>query len=127
MKPTLIASLFIFAATSALAAGAPNLTGQWTVHNSIAGNESDQVCTFVQTETKLTGVCKGTDKEVQITGSIDGNKVTWKFDSDFDGAPITLTYTGALDDAGKIAGSVDVEPFAVTGDFTATPSKKAGE
>jgi len=55
MKPTLIASLFIFAATSALAAGSPSLTGQWTVHNSIAGNESDQECKFVQTETKLTG------------------------------------------------------------------------
>jgi hypothetical protein len=52
MKPTLIASLFIFAATSALAAGSPSLTGQWTVHNSIAGNESDQECKFVQTETK---------------------------------------------------------------------------
>ena len=127
MKPTLIASLFIFAATSALAAGAPTLTGQWTVHNSIAGNESDQECKFVQTETKLTGTCKGTEKDVLITGSIDGNKVTWKYDSEFNGSPLTLTYTGALDDSGKIAGSVDVDPYGVTGDFTATPSKEAGK
>ena len=127
MKITLIASLFILTATSALAAGAPNLTGQWTVHNSIAGNESEQVCTFVQTDNKLTGACKGTDKDVQITGSIDGNKVTWKFDSDFDGSPITLTYTGTFDDSGKIAGNVDVDPFGVTGDFTAVPSKVASK
>jgi hypothetical protein len=127
MKMSLIASLLIFTATSALAAGAPNLTGQWTVHNSIAGNESDMECKFVQTDAKLTGSCKGTEKDVQITGSIDGNKVTWKYDSDFDGSPITLTYTGTLDNSGKIAGNVDVDPFGVTGDFTATPSKEAGK
>jgi hypothetical protein len=127
MKIPLVPSLLLFAATSALAAGAPNLTGQWTVHNSIAGNESDQECKFVQTETKLTGTCKGTEKEVQITGSVDGNKVTWKYESEYNGSPLTLTYTATLDDSGKIAGTVDVDPFGVTGDFTATPSKEAAK
>ena len=94
MKITLFASLFLCAATSALAAGVPNMTGQWTIHNSIAGNESEMECKFVQTEAKLTGSCKGPEKEVQITGSIDGKKVTWKYDSDYNGTPITLTYTG---------------------------------
>ena len=127
MKMTTIPSLLLFAATSALAAGAPNITGQWSVHNSIAGNESDQECKIVQTETTLTGTCKGTEKEVQIKGSIDGNKVTWKYDSEFNGSPLTLTYKGTLDDSGKIAGSVDVDPFSVTGDFTATPAKESGK
>jgi hypothetical protein len=124
MKIASVVSIFILTATSALAAGAPNLTGQWSIHNSIAGNESDQECKFVQTETTLTGTCKGTDKELQITGSIDGNKVTWKYDSDYNGTPLTLTYKGTIDDAGKITGSVDVDPFSVTGDFTAIPSKE---
>jgi hypothetical protein len=125
MKMTLIASLIILGASSALAAGSPNLTGQWTIHNNIAGNESDQECKFVQTETKLIGTCKSDEMEVQITGRIDGNKVTWKYESEYNGSPLTLTYTATLDDSGKIAGSVDVDPFGVTGDFTATPSKKA--
>ena len=123
MKMTMLPTLLLFAAASALAATAPNFTGPWTIHNSIAGNESDMECRFVQAENKLTGSCKGTEKDVQITGSIDGNKVTWKYDSDYNGTPITLTYTGAIDDSGKIAGSVDVDPFGVTGDFTAAPSK----
>ncbi len=127
MKITLLASLFVFAATSALAATSPSLTGQWTVHNSIAGNESEMECKFVQTESKLTGSCKGTEKDFQITGSIDGKKLIWKYDSDYNGTPITLTYTATLDDSGKIAGSVDVDPFGVTGDFTATPSKAAAK
>jgi hypothetical protein len=36
---------------------------------------------------------------------------------------LTLVYTATLDDSGKIAGIVEVQPFGVTGDFTATPSK----
>ena len=124
MKKLLATTALLFA-SAAFAAAAPNLTGQWSVHNSIAGNESDQECKFVQTDNKLTGTCKDNEKDVQITGSIDGNKVTWKYESEYNGSPLTLTYTGTLDDSGKIAGNVDVDPFAVTGDFTAVPSKKA--
>lgn len=124
MKKLLVFSALLISST-AFAAGTPNLTGQWAVHNSIAGNESDQDCKFVQTDNKLTGSCKDTEKEVQVTGSIDKNKVTWTYQSDYKGTPLTLTYTGTLDDSSKIAGSVEVSPFGVTGDFTAVPSRKA--
>ena len=126
MKKLLVFSALLISST-AFAAGTPNLTGQWTVHNSIAGNESDQDCKFVQTDNKLTGSCKDTEKEVQVTGSIDKNKVTWTYQSEYNGTPLTLTYTGTLDDSSKIAGSVEVSPFGVTGDFTAVPSRKAGK
>jgi hypothetical protein len=127
MKSTMLSVLLVLASATALAATVPNLTGSWTVHHSIAGNESEMECKFVQTEAKLIGSCKGQDKEVQITGSIDGNKLTWKYDSDFNGTPITLTYVATLDDSGKIAGSVNVDPFGVSGDFTAVPSKVAAQ
>jgi hypothetical protein len=81
----------------------------------------------VQTDDKLTGTCKSADKEVQITGGLEGKKVTWKYESDYNGSPLTLTYTATLDDSEKISGSVEVQPFGVTGDFTATPSKEAGK
>ena len=126
MKTILAASTLLFA-SAAFAAGAPGLSGHWSVHNSIAGNESDQTCTFVQTDDKLTGSCKSenTDKDAQVTGSVDGNKATWKYDMDYNGSPLTLTYTATLDDSGKITGNVEVDPFGVTGDFTATPEKPA--
>jgi len=123
----LFASTTLLFASSAFAAGANGLTGQWTVHNSIAGNESDQECKFVQAEDKLTGSCKTADKEVQITGILDGKKLTWKYESDYNGSPLTLIYTATLDESEKISGSVEVQPFGVTGDFTATPSKEAGK
>jgi len=124
MKKLLALSTLLLT-SAAFAAGTPNLTGQWSVHNSIAGNESDQECKFVLTETKLVGTCKDADKEVKISGSIDGNKVTWKYESEYNGTPLTLTYKGTVDDSGKIAGTIDVDPFGVSGDFTATFSKKA--
>jgi len=119
----LVTTSILLLASSAFAADAPNLTGRWSVHNSIAGDESDQECKFTQTENKLTGSCKS-DKEVQITGNVDGKKVTWKYDSEYNGSPLTLTYTATLDDFKKITGKVDVQPYGVTGDFTATPLKE---
>ena len=126
MKKLLASSTLLFAA-SAFAAGAPSLSGEWSIHNTIAGNESDQACKFVQTENKLTGTCKSQDKDVDVTGTLDGNKVTWQYDMDYNGSTLTLVYTATLDDSGKISGSVEVQPFSVTGDFTATPSKEASQ
>ena len=124
MKELLI---LILASLAPLAFGAttPNLAGQWKVHNSIAGNESDQDCTFAQTENKLSGSCKSEDREVQVTGSVEGKNVTWKYDTEYNGTAITLTYTASIEDAGKIAGSVEVEPYGVSGDFTATAAKSS--
>jgi len=127
MKKLLAASTLLFAAF-AFAAGAPNLTGTWTLHNSIAGNESDQPCKFVLSDNKLSGSCKSQDdKDVAVTGTLDGNKLTFKYDSDYNGTPLTLSYTATLDDTGKFAGTVEVQPFGVSGDFTATPAAEAGK
>lgn len=129
MKKLLAASALVFASSaSSFAAGTPSLTGQWSVHNSIAGNESDQACFFVQTDNKITGTCKSAEgKDLAVTGSVDGSKVTWQYESEYNGSPLTLVYTATLDDSGKIAGNVEVQPFSVTGDFTATPSKDAAQ
>ncbi len=124
MKAVLAASTLLFAA-SAFAAGATSLTGQWSIHNSIAGNDSDQDCKLVQQENAITGSCKSAEgKDLAVTGTVDGKKVTWKYDSDYNGTALTLTYTATLDDSDKISGSVEVEPFGVSGDFTATPLKE---
>jgi hypothetical protein len=119
----LVATAALLFASSAFAAGAPSLTGQWSIHNNVAGNESDQECKFVQTDDKLAGTCKTPDSEVPVTGTLDGNKATWKYDMDYNGTPLTLTYTATLDDSGKIAGIVEVQPFGVSGEFTATALK----
>ena len=126
MKALFASAALLFAST-AFAAGAPSLTGEWSIHNNIAGNESDQVCKFAQTDNKISGTCKTADSEVPVAGTLDGNKATWKYDMDYNGTALTLTYTATLDDSGKIAGSVEVQPFGVSGDFSATPVKDSAK
>ena len=125
---TFLVATTLFLAASVFGADSHKLTGNWNIHTSIAGNESDQPCKFVFADNKLTGSCKGQDaKDVPIAGSLDGNKLTWKYESEFNGAPLIMIYTATLDDSGKISGTVDVQPFSVTGDFTATPIKDAAK
>jgi hypothetical protein len=54
---------------------------------------------------------------------VDGKKATWKYDMEYNGSTLTLTYTGTLDDADKISGSVEVAPYGVTGNFTGQRAK----
>jgi hypothetical protein len=123
---TLLASSALLFSCSAFAAGAPSLTGQWSIHNSIGGNDSDQQCTFSVADNKISGSCKGSDdKLLPVTGSVDGDKLTWKYEVDYNGTPLTLVYTATGGDASKITGSVEVQPFGVSGDFSAVPSRES--
>jgi hypothetical protein len=102
-----------------------SVAGKWSVHSSIAGNESDQACTFAQDGKALTGSCINADENktvVKITGSVDGTKVTWTYNSDYNGTALVVKYTGTLA-AGKITGDANVDPFGVSGDFTAVMAK----
>jgi hypothetical protein len=112
-------ALFLVFVTSAFAADAPGIAGQWTVHQSIAGNESDQDCTFALAEGKITGSCKVGDQAPKVTGTADGKKVTWKYDMEYNGSTLTLSYTATLDAADKFSGTVEVAPYGVSGEFTA--------
>jgi hypothetical protein len=106
-------------APQAQAPDASNVTGKWKVHVSVAGNDSDSECTFIQKDSELTGSCVGDAGPKQLTGKVDGKKVSWTYVSEYNGSPLTLKYSGTYS-PGKIAGDIDVEEFSVSGDFTAT-------
>jgi hypothetical protein len=101
------------------------LTGKWKVHSSVSGNDYNSTCTITQTDKALAGICVSDQGEVKMAGTIDGSKATWKIDTEYNGTPITLVYTGAFDDKGKLTGSVEVQPFSVTGDFDVSPADVA--
>jgi len=115
-------SLLFLVATPMFAFGA-EITGPYNLHSSIAGTDTDQICSLSQTDNKLAGTCKSDTGEVKLTGTVDGKKVTIKVNSEYNGEPLTVNYTGKLDDAGIIQGDVDVEPMGVTGDFKLSPAK----
>ncbi|HLK05433.1 MAG TPA: hypothetical protein VKT53_13405 [Candidatus Acidoferrum sp.] len=123
MKLALFASILLATLAVPAPGDKPSVTGKWMVHLSVEGHENDQECSFTQNKTELTGACKGEKSDLKVAGSVDDAKVVWKYDSEYQGTPITLTFTGTFD-AGKITGRVDVDPYNVSGDFTATPAKE---
>ncbi len=120
---TLLSFLLLSAATAALAADNPGITGKWQIHNDIAGNESEMACSLTQKDSDLTGSCTSEQGAVNITGKVDGKKVSWTYKSEYNGGPITLTYSGTVQSAEKITGSVNVEEYSAEGEFTATQTK----
>lgn len=125
VKSLLLAALFASAVLMAQAADTPSLTGTWQVHNDIAGNESDQTCTFTQKGADLTGSCSTNSGSVDVTGKINGKNITWSYKSEYNGTPLTVIYNGGMETATKIVGSVSVPEFGADGDFTASESKPA--
>jgi hypothetical protein len=115
--------LFISAVALAAAADNASVAGKWHVHTSIAGNDSDSDCTFVQKDADLTGTCTSDQGSVNITGKVDGKKVTWSFKSEYNGSPLTVNHDGTLTADNKITGTATVPEFSVDGDFTATQAK----
>lgn len=121
-------AVLIAAALTSLAAAAPaadgKFSGEWKIRNDIASNVSEFTCSFTQKAKELTGGCTTEQGPVEITGSVEDASVSWVFKSVYNGGPITLTYRGSLGTDGNIAGSVTVEEFSVTGEWTATPVRK---
>jgi len=120
-----LTALLSFSDASAAQSPAPSLTGNWKIHMIVGGNEQTQRCSFTQTDKALAGTCDSDHGDVKIAGTVDDMKATWKFDSEYNGTPITLVYTGVFDDKGKLTGSVEVQPFNVTGDFEVSAADAA--
>ena len=124
MKTLVLSPLLLLAvASGAAAAETPTFSGQWKVHNSIAGNESDQDCTFAQKGDAFSGDCKSDQSTVSVTGKIEDKKVSWQYVTDYNGESLTIMYSAPLPVDGKVAGDVLVKEMDIAGDFTATQAK----
>ena len=99
------------------------VSGTWNVTANIGGNQSEHTCAFTQKDGELSGTCKGERGDYPVTGKVDGKAVTWQFVVEYEGQRLTPVYSGTLESADKIVGSVDVQGMGVGGDFTATRAK----
>jgi len=117
--------IFLLLSTFVLASGADKtiVNGKWQVHSTVAGQESDAICTFTQKETDLSGTCTTDQGTVNLIGTVDGKKISWSYKSQYEGTPLTVKFEGTLDSENKITGTVSVPEFSVDGDFTAAPAK----
>ena len=104
------------------AAPADSVPGTWKITGDVVGNPLNETCTLKQAGTLVTGSCTGeTGGPYEVTGDVKDGKVTFKHAGDYQGTALIITYAGTLA-AGQLKGSVDVQPFGVTGTFTAAPA-----
>lgn len=100
-----------------------SVEGRWEVAANIGGTATQMDCMFKQKDAELTGTCEGDSGALPITGKVEGKTVTFQFNAQHEGQALTVIYTGTLESADKITGSVDVQPLSVSGDFVAKRAK----
>jgi hypothetical protein len=126
MKNFLLPFLFACGAVLMPAADMPSVAGKWMVHSSIAGNDSNWVCTFAQKDDTLSGECASPDTGAKyeatgkITSANGGSTVSWSYMIEYNGSPLTMKYVGGIGTDGSIRGGVTVVEYSVDGDFTAS-------
>ena len=117
--------LLTFALVAALAAPADSVSGTWVLKGDVAGNPLNTTCTLVVADTKISGVCKSAEgKDSPITGEVKEGKVIFEHGGDYNGQELKIIYTGTLPSAKEMKGTIEVKPFDVGGEFTATPAPK---
>jgi hypothetical protein len=100
-----------------------SVDGRWEVSANVGGTASAMTCSFTQKDAELTGTCEVDQSPHEITGKVDGKIVTWQFNTQYEGQTLTVIYSGTLESPDKFAGTVDVQPLNVSGDFTAKRAK----
>jgi hypothetical protein len=118
--------LLTFALVAALAAPAPapadSVSGTWLIKGDVAGNPLESTCTIVVAEAKISGSCKNAEgKENAIVGEVKDGKVVFEHGGDYNGQELKIIYTATLPSAKEMKGTIEVKPFDVSGEFSATP------
>jgi hypothetical protein len=117
--------LFTVALLASLAAPADSISGTWQIKGEVAGNPLNTTCTIAVAESKITGVCKNSEgTQNPITGEVKEGKVVFEHGGDYQGTELKIIYTATLPSAKEMKGTIEVSPFNVGGEFTATPAPK---
>ena len=120
--------LLMLALVSALntAPAADSIPGTWEITGDVVGNPVKATCVIKQAGTALTGNCSspGANVAFPLTGEAKDGKIRFQYEIDYQGQPLTIVYSGALESATLLKGTIEVKPMGATGTFTATPAAK---
>jgi hypothetical protein len=97
-----------------------SLSGTWKIEAAVAGETHTGTCRIEQNAGKLSGTCKVEGNEVPLTGEVKGQTVTWSHKGEYNGEALKASYKGTVESPTTVKGDLDVQPFDVSGTFTAT-------
>jgi hypothetical protein len=103
---------------------ATSAAGTWKVSGDVQGVPVLMTCVLaIDGNQKITGTCTDSDttNAHAVTGTAKVASLTWTYSSEYQGTPITVTMNGHVDDStSKMDGTIEVDPFAADGTFSAT-------
>src|SRR5579863_1489753 len=95
---SIVLSLLLLAGPSlAPAADRASLAGQWKIHSSIGGYDSDFDCTFTQDNQDFGGTCTSSESTVTVTGKLEEKKVTFQYKTTYEGQELTVVHSGTVE------------------------------
>lgn len=108
-------------AAPAVAAMPPDtdISGTWSISGDVQGTGVEETCTIAQQDVVLTGSCDTSTGKYDLKGKLDGKTATFTHAGKYQGSDLTITFTGKLAADGTMTGTMDVDPFNVTGSFSA--------
>ena len=127
MKYWIAIGLLLAGPAVAAAPGDVDLNGTWAISGEVSGVAVVETCNLTQKDTALTGSCDTSTGKYDTTGKVDGKTVTFKHGGKYEGTDLTITYTGKVGTDGTVTGTMDVDPFNVTGSFSAKKGAAAAQ
>lgn len=119
MTKVWMVALAMAAPLVAQTAAPANVAGVWDITGDVAGVSVVEHCTFTQADdATLAGSCDVQGAKWPTTGTVKGMDVTFTHNGKYNGDDYTIVYHGKLDKGG-LTGTMDVDPFGVSGSFTA--------
>ena len=108
-------ALIVALPASAQAPAKVDLTGKWMFSVVTENGTGTPSVTFKQQGDSLTGhYSSQVFGEVDFKGTVKDNKITFAMSPSVQGQSLTVTYTGTIESADSIKGSVDLGGFGKT-------------
>jgi hypothetical protein len=124
MRRHRVAGVIVVIAATALAAGAfaaTDLSGTWMFSVDVGDTHGEPTFVFKQQGEKLTGTVTRGRGEQRVTGTVKGDKAVFGFEGGRGGQPLKATYSGTIESATKMRGTVEFSGALVgRGEWVAT-------
>lgn len=105
---------------AAPAPAAVDVTGTWLVSAEVSGVQVSEICTLKQAaDAKITGSCDTATGKYDVTGSVTSGTVSFQHGGEYEGNKLVMSYAGKVGSDGQLAGTLSVDVYNVSGDFTA--------
>jgi hypothetical protein len=116
-------AIFAVATSAGAATRAADIAGTWLFSVDVGGTQGAPTFVFRQQGEALTGTVSNARGQQKISGTVKGDKAVFGFAVTRDGQPFRATYSGTIESATTMTGTVEFSG-ALSGSGTWTATRK---